>query len=188
MTDLGRMYADGLGTEQDYEEAARWLEKSADAGYKYAQYTLGKAYLLGQDIPQDQEQAVRWLKLSAEQGSQYAKYFLDQVYGSLFSSTVSLLYHMGRIFQEQRPQPMAGARLAVDSKLRAQDTKARFRHPENHPLQNRRGKDECGKDQPDHGAPAPFRCLSLYWAAPARLPARAATNAMGIKISSAILV
>ncbi len=30
----------GLGMEQDYGEAALWLEKSADVGYKYAQYTL----------------------------------------------------------------------------------------------------------------------------------------------------
>ena len=38
--------------------------------------------------------------------------------GALFSSTASLLYHMGRIFQEQRPQPVGGLRAAVDSKLR----------------------------------------------------------------------
>lgn len=31
--------------------------------------------------------------------------------------TASLLYHMGRIFQEQRPQPVVGMRAAVDSKL-----------------------------------------------------------------------
>ena len=58
------------------------------------------------------------MKSSAEQGNQYAKFFLDRVYGALFSSTVSLLYHMGRIFQEQRPQPVGGVRVAVDSKLR----------------------------------------------------------------------
>ena len=32
--------------------------------------------------------------------------------------TASLLYHMGRVFQERRPQPVAGVRMAVDSKLR----------------------------------------------------------------------
>ena len=37
---------------------------------------------------------------------------------SVFSSTASLLYHMGRIFQEQRPQPVAGIQAAVDSKLK----------------------------------------------------------------------
>ena len=38
--------------------------------------------------------------------------------GVVFNSTSSLLYHMGRIFQEQRPQPAGGVRVAVDSKLR----------------------------------------------------------------------
>lgn len=36
----------------------------------------------------------------------------------VFNSAASLLSHMGRIFQEQRPQPAAGMRVAVDSKLR----------------------------------------------------------------------
>lgn len=38
--------------------------------------------------------------------------------GLVFHSTASLLCHMGRIFREQRPQPVAGMRVAVDSKLR----------------------------------------------------------------------
>ena len=38
--------------------------------------------------------------------------------GEVFNSASSLLYHMGRIFQEQRPQPAGGIRVAVDSKLK----------------------------------------------------------------------
>lgn len=72
----------------------------------------------GQDILQDREQAVHWLKLPAEQGNQYAKFFPDHVYGSLFSSAASLVYHMGRIFQEQCQQPVVGVQIAVDSKLK----------------------------------------------------------------------
>ncbi len=116
---LGKLLLTGAdGVPRDTDRALELLTQCAEDGDQYAQYTLGKAYLLGQDIPQDQEQAVRWLRLSAEQGNQYAKFFLDRVYSSLFSSTASLLYHMGRIFQEQRPQPVAGVRLAVDSKLK----------------------------------------------------------------------
>lgn len=36
----------------------------------------------------------------------------------VFNSVSSLLYHMGRIFQEQRPQSVGGMRVTVDSKLR----------------------------------------------------------------------
>ena len=38
--------------------------------------------------------------------------------GVVFNSATSLLYHMGRIFQEQHPQPAGGMRVAVDSKLK----------------------------------------------------------------------
>ena len=38
--------------------------------------------------------------------------------GQVFNATSSLLYHVGRIFQEQRPRPVAGVRIAVDSKLK----------------------------------------------------------------------
>ena len=38
--------------------------------------------------------------------------------GVVFNSASSLLYHMGRIFQEQRPHPAGGVRITVDSKLK----------------------------------------------------------------------
>ena len=116
---LGKLLLTGVeGVPKDVDRALDLLTECAEDGSQYAQYTLGKAYLLGKDVPQNQGQAVHWLKLSAEQGNQYAKFFLDRVYGSIFSSTASLLYHMGRIFQEQRQPPATGIRVAVDSKLR----------------------------------------------------------------------
>ena len=116
---LGKLLLTGTdAAAKDTERALKLLTECAENGNQYAQYTLGKAYLLGRDLPQDQGQAVRWLKLSAGQGNQYARFFLDRVYGSIFSSTASLLYHMGRVFQEQRQPPAAGMQAAVDSKLR----------------------------------------------------------------------
>ncbi len=116
---LGKLLLAGTDTvPKDTARALELLTNCAEDGNQYAQYTLGKAYLLDQDVPQDQGQAIHWLKLSAEQGNQYARFFLDRVYSSIFSSTASLLYHMGRIFQEQRQPPAAGMRIAVDSKLR----------------------------------------------------------------------
>ncbi len=116
---LGKLLLTGTdAVAKDTERALKLLTECAEDGSQYAQYTLGKAYLLGRDLPQDQGQAVRWLKLSAGQGNQYARFFLDRVYGSIFSSTASLLYHMGRVFQEQRQPLAAGMQAAVDSKLR----------------------------------------------------------------------
>ena len=116
---LGKLLLLGAETvPKDVNRALELLTECAEDGNQFAQYTLGKAYLLGGDIPQDQGQAVHWLGLSAQQGNQYAQYYLNRVYSSIFSSTTSLLYHMGRIFQEQRPQPVGGVRVGVDSKLR----------------------------------------------------------------------
>lgn len=116
---LGKLLLTGTdAAAKDTERALKLLTECAENGNQFAQYTLGKAYLLGRDLPQDQGQAVRWLKLSAGQGNQYARFFLDRVYGSIFSSTASLLYHMGRVFQEQRQPLAAGMQAAVDSKLR----------------------------------------------------------------------
>ena len=36
----------------------------------------------------------------------------------MVNTTAALLYHMGRIFQEQHLQPAGGMRVAVDSKLK----------------------------------------------------------------------
>ncbi len=102
---LGKLLLCGQSLPKDTERAVDLLTQCAESGDQFAQYTLGKAYLLGKDIPQDQEQAVHWLTLTAEQGAQY---FLNRFYGSVFSSAVSLLYHMGRIFQNQNQQPAAG--------------------------------------------------------------------------------
>ena len=116
---LGKLLLLGAETvTKDVDRALELLTECAEGGNQFAQYTLGKAYLLGGDVPQDHGQAVHWLGLSAQQGNQYAQYYLNRVYSSIFSSAASLLYHMSRIFQEQRPQPVGGVRVGVDSKLK----------------------------------------------------------------------
>ena len=50
---IGKLYAAGLGCEQDYGDAARWFQLSADKGYKYAQYSLAGLFRRGQGVEQD---------------------------------------------------------------------------------------------------------------------------------------
>lgn len=40
-TNLARLYRDGLGVAQDYQEAAKWYRKAADQGHAGAQANLG---------------------------------------------------------------------------------------------------------------------------------------------------
>ena len=44
---IGKLYAAGLGTEQDYEEVANWFKEAASKNHKYAQYSLGVLYYRG---------------------------------------------------------------------------------------------------------------------------------------------
>lgn len=71
---IGKMYALGYGTEQDYTKALMWFEKSAAAGNKFAQYSLGSLYFYGNGVPQNYEKAFEYYKLSADQGNAYACY------------------------------------------------------------------------------------------------------------------
>ncbi len=71
---IGKMYALGYGTEQDYTKAFGWFEKSADAGNKFAQYSLGSLYFYGNGVAQNYEKAFEYFKLSANQDNAYACY------------------------------------------------------------------------------------------------------------------
>ena len=77
---IGKMYAAGLGTDQDYGKAARWFQGAARTGHKYAQYSLAGLYRRGQGVPQDDVQAFRLYGLSADQGNSYADYELAKMY------------------------------------------------------------------------------------------------------------
>lgn len=71
---IGKLYNLGYGTEQDYEAALNWLQKSAMSENKYAQYSLGGLYYYGNGTEQSYEKAFRWYKCSADKGNAYAAY------------------------------------------------------------------------------------------------------------------
>ncbi len=71
---IGKMFALGYGTEQDYTKAFVWLEKSAAEGNKFAQYSLGILYFYGNGVEQNFEKAFEYYKLSADQDNSYACY------------------------------------------------------------------------------------------------------------------
>lgn len=77
---IGKMYAAGLGTGQDYDAAVRWLSRAAAAGHKYAQYSLAGLYHRGQGVEQDDAEAFRLYGCSAKQGNPYADYELAKMY------------------------------------------------------------------------------------------------------------
>ena len=70
------MYDEGLGVEQDYEEAVNWYRKSAEQGNAGAQQNLGFTYKWGHGVEQSDEEAVSWFRKAAEQGDWQSQFVL----------------------------------------------------------------------------------------------------------------
>ncbi|MCI6654992.1 MAG: sel1 repeat family protein [Clostridium sp.] len=78
---LGRFYLYGEnGFSVDYQEAYRWLEKSAEQENRNAQYMLAYMYDLGLGVEQNYEEEYKWLEKSAEQENEAAQYMLAHMY------------------------------------------------------------------------------------------------------------
>lgn len=65
---LGRMYLDGIGLNQDFAEAAAWFLKAARQGDARAQTEVGLLYARGKGVAQDYNLALSWLAKAADQG------------------------------------------------------------------------------------------------------------------------
>jgi TPR repeat protein len=76
---LGVMYDEGAGVDQDLVCAASWYRKAAEQGFVDAQTNLGMMFYHGQGIERDHNQAARWFKLAASQGDQEAAKYLRLV-------------------------------------------------------------------------------------------------------------
>ena len=77
---IGKMFCYGLGTEQDYEKAFEWFERSAKQKNKFAQFSLANLYYYDSGIEKDLSQAFLWYQKSSAQGQPYASYVIAQMY------------------------------------------------------------------------------------------------------------
>ena len=77
---IGKMFCHGLGTEQDYEKAFEWFERSAKQKNKFAQFSLANLYYYGSGVEKDLSQAFLWYQRSSSQGQPYAAYSIAQMY------------------------------------------------------------------------------------------------------------
>ena len=66
---LGKMYYEGIGVAQNYNEAFKWYQKAADNGVTGAYTWLGVMYYNGQGVAQNYEKAFLWTKKAAENGA-----------------------------------------------------------------------------------------------------------------------
>lgn len=73
---LGYMYQNGYGVEQDYSKAIEWYRKAAEQDYARAQNDLGYMYKYGYGVGQDYSKAVEWYRKAAANGNIKAEILL----------------------------------------------------------------------------------------------------------------
>ena len=77
---LGLMYAQGQGVDQNYDEALKWFRAAASKGDATAQSCIGRMYEEGHGIPIDYTQAAHWYLKAANQGLVWAQTHIGQMY------------------------------------------------------------------------------------------------------------
>ena len=126
---LGKLYH-----PKDREKAVRYFEQAAQKDNPYAQYMLGKVFL----AEHNRERGMAYMKQAAENGSECAWLFLNRrdslTEPQLMLAATKLLYHMGRIFQDNS-LPQTGAVQHIDRKRRQKLQAKRIAHghkPDDH--------------------------------------------------------
>jgi localization factor PodJL len=67
--EVGARFAEGKGMQQNFKDAAKWYQLSADRGFAQAQYRLGTFYERGFGVKADRARAAAWYQRAAEQGN-----------------------------------------------------------------------------------------------------------------------
>ncbi len=75
----GLMAAQGLGTEQDFEQAAHWFKLAAKHGNGQAQFNLGFLYSHGQGVQEDLVEAYKWYRISHHCAYPHARHSLQLI-------------------------------------------------------------------------------------------------------------
>ena len=126
---LGKLYL-----PKDREKAVCFFTQAAQQDNPYAQYALGKIFLAEHNT----ERGIAYMEQAAENGSKCAYLFLNRQNSltepQLMLAATRLLYHMGRIFQDNS-LPQTGAVQHIDRKRRQKLQAKRIAHghkPDDH--------------------------------------------------------
>ncbi|MCZ6883014.1 MAG: tetratricopeptide repeat protein [Gammaproteobacteria bacterium] len=77
--ELGQMFRKTESRIKDHSQAAEWFTRSAQQGYRKAQYKIGLMYARGLGVKSDPVRAYAWLKVAATQGSRRAMVYLKKL-------------------------------------------------------------------------------------------------------------
>lgn len=77
---LGTLYYNGQGFQQDYAKALYWFQTAAARNDSYAEFQLGMMYDFGHGVDASPEKEIYWYTKAARQGLPAAQYNLAVIY------------------------------------------------------------------------------------------------------------
>lgn len=80
INDLGALYYDGKGCNQDFSKAVYYYKEAAKQGSRQAQENLGYCYYYGRNMPVDYEKAFHYFALGAFDGHLISLYKIGDMY------------------------------------------------------------------------------------------------------------
>ena len=83
---LARMYLDGVGTERDARQAARWLSLAAQKGQYRAQAMLGGLLFKGDGVPRQPARGLMWLTLARDAAASADDAWIVDLYDGAFKT------------------------------------------------------------------------------------------------------
>jgi TPR repeat protein len=85
---LGVAYSNGIGIQQNMDQAAQWFLRAAGSGIVNAQFNLGLLYERGDGVPVSQVEAYAWYSAAANHGDTGAGQRRDRLASTLSPSTL----------------------------------------------------------------------------------------------------
>ncbi len=82
---LAKMYETGDGVPRDYEQAAAWYERAADAGDPAAMRHFARLFIQGRGVPKNPDQALALLQRAKELGDSKAALLLKALKNDRFN-------------------------------------------------------------------------------------------------------
>jgi TPR repeat protein len=79
-SNIGGLYFNGNGVQQDYEQAMNWFIAAANNGSTDAMYSIGNMYLLGNGAPIHIPTAIEWYTKAANLGDKFGQYSLGEIF------------------------------------------------------------------------------------------------------------
>jgi TPR repeat protein len=113
---LGHLYRQGLGVDQDVAAAVKWYQIASAVGVPSAEYNLGMVYLNGgPNFATDRTKALYWLTKSADAGVIPARKELDRLAAEPSIPAASPSASPAAPAQASPPPPPAPARVQIGS-------------------------------------------------------------------------